>query len=323
MANQIPVLLSAGLGVIPFTTTDISGYCGDIKDYPAMAELYTRWLQLGAFNPLSRIHHEGNNAVEPWLFGAEAEKNAKAAIELKYTLLPYVYTYAREAHDLGLPVMRPMVMEFPMDTETYDLDAQFMFGEEILVAPVVKKSARTKNLYLPEGLWIDFNDKKTEYTGEQWLTVDAPLDIIPMFVRKGSIIPRMPVMNYTREHKVYPVTFEVFPAIEGEKAEFSLYEDDGENLGYLRGEYLRTPVSCATSAQGYEIEIGKREGSVYKIEGEREFIFRIYTDMLPKTVLLDGVKAKNGKFWTADKKEGICEFHIKDDGYKHNIKLVF
>ena len=323
MANQIPVLLSAGLGVIPFTTTDISGYCGDIKDYPAMAELYTRWLQLGAFNPLSRIHHEGNNAVEPWLFGEEAEKNAKAAIEFKYTLLPYIYTYAREAHDLGLPVMRPMVMEFPMDAETYDLDAQFMFGEEILVAPVVKKSARTKNLYLPEGLWIDFNDKKTEYTGEQWLTVDAPLNFIPMFVRKGSIIPRMPVMNYTREHKVYPVTFEVFPAIEGEKAEFSLYEDDGENLGYLRGEYLRTPVSCTTSAEGYEIEIGEREGSVYKIEGEREFIFRIYTERLPKAVLLDGVKAKKGKVWAADKKGGICELHIVDDGKKHNVKFVF
>lgn len=86
MANQIPVLLSAGLGIIPFTTCDITGYCGDIEDYPAMAELYTRWIQMGAFNPLSRIHHEGNVAVEPWLFGEEAEKNAKAAIELKYRL---------------------------------------------------------------------------------------------------------------------------------------------------------------------------------------------------------------------------------------------
>lgn len=86
MANQIPVLLSAGLGIIPFTTCDITGYCGDIENYPAMAELYTRWIQMGAFNPLSRIHHEGNVAVEPWLFGEEAEKNAKAAIELKYRL---------------------------------------------------------------------------------------------------------------------------------------------------------------------------------------------------------------------------------------------
>lgn len=323
MAGQIPVLLSAGLGAIPFTTTDISGYCGDIKDYQAMAELYTRWLQIGAFNPLSRIHHEGDNAVEPWLFGPEAEQNAKSAIELKYTLLPYVYTYAREAHDLGLPVMRPMVMEYPMDVETYDLDTQFMFGEEILVAPVVKKSARTRNLYLPEGIWIDFNDKKTEYAGEQWLTVDAPLSVIPMFVRKGSIIPRMPVMNHTREFKVYPVTFEIYPANEGEKAEFTLYEDDGESLGYLRGEYLRTPVSCKTSSEGYEIAVGEREGSVYTIEGERKFIFRIYTDRIPKSVFLDGMKVKKGKVWTADKKDGVCEFHLPDDIKKHIVNIVF
>ena len=141
MANQIPVLLSAGLGIIPFTTCDITGYCGDIEDYPAMAELYTRWIQMGAFNPLSRIHHEGNVAVEPWLFGEEAEKNAKAAIELKYRLLPYIYTYAREAHETGLPLMRPMFLEYPADMETFSTDAQFMFGSELLVAPVVKKGA--------------------------------------------------------------------------------------------------------------------------------------------------------------------------------------
>lgn len=149
MANQIPVLLSAGLGIIPFTTCDITGYCGDIENYPAMAELYTRWIQMGAFNPTSRIHHEGNVAVEPWLFGEEAEKNAKAAIELKYRLLPYIYTYAREAHETGLPLMRPMFLEYPADMETFSTDAQFMFGSELLVAPVVKKGARNKNVYLP------------------------------------------------------------------------------------------------------------------------------------------------------------------------------
>lgn len=323
MANQIPVLLSAGLGVIPFTTTDVSGYCGDIDDYPAMAELYTRWIQLGAFNPLSRIHHEGNNAVEPWLFGPEAERNAKAAIELKYSLLPYIYTYARQAHDLGVPIMRPMVMEFPLDTETYSLDSQFMFGEELLVAPVVKKSARTRNLYLPGGSWIDFNDKKSEYVGEQWLTVEAPLSVIPMFVRKGSIVPRMPVMNYTDERKVYPVTFEVFPAIEGETANFILYEDDGEDLGYLRGEYLRTPISCRTSKEHYEIIIGERQGKGYEIDGEREFIFKIYTDMFPKSVMLDEVKVKKNKVWSSDKKNGVCLFRCADDGKGHIIKFIF
>ena len=126
LANQIPVILSAGLGVIPFTTCDITGYCGDIEDYHSFAELYTRWIQFGAFNPLSRIHHEGDNPVEPWLFGPEAEKNAKEAIELKYRLLPYIYTYAREAHDTGLPIMRPLFLEYPADMETFSTDGQFL-----------------------------------------------------------------------------------------------------------------------------------------------------------------------------------------------------
>lgn len=325
MANQIPVLLSAGLGIIPFTTCDISGYCGEIDDYAAMAELFTRWIQMGAFNPLSRIHHEGNTAVEPWLFGEEAEKNAKAAIELKYSLLPYIYTYAREAHDLGLPLMRPMVMEFPMDMETYALDAQFMFGEELLIAPVVKKGARTKNLYLPEGKWISFNDKKTSYSGEQWITVDAPLDCIPMFVRSSSIIPRMPVMNHTGEQESYPVTFEIFPGMKGESASFVLYEDDGEDLGYLRGEYLKTPVQFKVSEEGYDLTIGEREGRGYTIPGDRDLLFRIYTEEYPKSVLIDGIKIKKyeGSSWTVSKKTGECLLSIPDDGKKHEIRLTF
>lgn len=323
MENQISVLLSAGLGAIPFTTTDITGYCGDIEDYPAMAELFTRWIQLGAFNPLSRIHHEGDNAVEPWLFGAEAERNARAAIELKYSLLPYIYTYSRAAYDAGLPIMRPMVMEFPEDGETYGLDTQFMFGEEILVAPVVKKGARIRTLYLPDGEWIDFNDRGSCFAGGQWITVDAPLNVIPMFVRKGSIIPRMPVMNHTREHKVYPVTFEVFPAAEGGKASFSLYEDQGEDLGYQRGEYRLTPVSCSTGADHCEIVIGERQGKGYETVGSREFIFDIYAGRTPKSVLLDGAKARKGKVWTTDKKNGMCSLHLPDDGMPHTIRLSF
>jgi len=318
MANQIPVLLSAGLGIIPFTTCDISGYCGEIDDYAAMAELFTRWIQMGAFNPLSRIHHEGNTAVEPWLFGEEAERNAKAAIELKYSLLPYIYTYAREAHDLGLPIMRPMVMEYPMDMETYSLDAQFMFGEELLVAPVVKKGARSKNLYLPEGNWIDFNDKKTIYSGEQWVTVDAPLNKIPIFVRKGSIIPRMPVMNHTGEMEVYPVTFEVFPGMNGETTSFTLYEDDGDDLGYLRGEYLKTPVELNVSEKGYRIVIGEREGSGYELLGKRDLIFKIYADRKAKKVMIDGSRTKKQSSRT-----GECLVRIPDDGRTHEIDIFF
>lgn len=336
MENQISVLLSAGLGLIPFVTTDISGYCGDITDYPAMAELYVRWVQMGAFNPLSRIHHEGDNAVEPWLFGAEAKKCVKDAISLKYSLLPYIYTYAREAHDTGLPLMRPMFLEYPYDTETFSTDNQFMFGEEILVAPVVKKNAKSRSLYLPEGTWVSFKDKTTEYEGEQWINVDVTLSDIPMFVRKGSIIPRMPVLNYTREKQVYPVTFEVYPAETGGICRFSLYEDDGESLGYLRGEYVRTHVSCASSDAGLTIEVGEREGSGYEIGGERNFIFEIHSSKALRKVEIDGrsvgktsyeklLRGAETDFSKAaasfDKKNGKYVVRIPDDGKKHIITL--
>ncbi|MDF1549997.1 MAG: glycoside hydrolase family 31 protein, partial [Bacteroidales bacterium] len=113
LAAQVPLSLSAGMGLIPFWSCDISGYCGDIKDYEEFSELYIRWMQFGAFNSLSRIHHEGNNAVEPWLFGEEAEKICKSAIEQKYKLFPYIYTYSREAYDTGLPIMRALIIEYP------------------------------------------------------------------------------------------------------------------------------------------------------------------------------------------------------------------
>nr|WP_235816446.1 TIM-barrel domain-containing protein [Bacteroides ihuae] len=338
LANQIPVTLSAGLGLIPFVTCDITGYCGDIEDYPAMAELYTRWIQFGAFNPLSRIHHEGDVAVEPWLFGAEAEQNAKAAIELKYRLMPYIYTYAREAHDKGLPIMRPMFMEYPLDAETVGTDAQFMFGKELLVAPVVKKGARTKNVYLPEGKWINYNNKQTVLNGEQWTTVDAPLNVIPMFVKQGSIIPTMPVLNYTNEREVYPITFEVFPAQEGEIAQFSLYEDEGEDLGYQRDEFMKTPISFQTLAKRYELTLFAREGKGYQTPGKRNFVFAVYTSAVPKQITMDGKKLKKVKVavfnesiegntesitWTWDKEAHVCKVKLPDVGVQKQVLINY
>ena len=338
LANQIPVMLSAGLGLIPFSSCDITGYCGDIEDYPAMAELYTRWIQFGAFNPLSRIHHEGDNPVEPWLFGPEAEKNAKAAIELKYRLLPYIYTYAREAYDTGLPIMRPLFLEYPMDMETFSTDAQFMFGRELLVAPVVKKGARTKNVYLPEGTWIDYNNKQMVYTGEQWTTVDAPLSSVPMFVKQGSIIPTMPVMNYTHEKPVYPLTFEIFPAQEGAQAAFTLYEDEGENLGYQRHEFVKTPIICSTLANGYELTVSACEGKGYTVPGPRNLLFRIYSAKAPKEVTVKGKKIKKTKperleedlendtesvLWSWDKETGVCSVRIPDKGVDEQLMITF
>lgn len=288
LANQIPVGLSAGMGGIPFWATDISGYCGDIKDYPAMAELYTRWLQFGIFNPLSRAHHEGDNAVEPWLFGTEAEKNCRSAIELKYQLFPYIYTYAREAHDKGWPIMRAMMLEYPNDQQTFSIDDQFLFGKELLVAPVVKKGAVSRKVYFPEGEWIDFYDGKTSYDGEQQQTVKAPLSKVPLFVKRGSIIPMMPVMQYIHERRDYPLSLQIYPANEGQAASFVLYEDDGESTNYLKDEYCTTVFKCETQSGKYLINVSKPEQKGYKAPGSRDYILKLFLPAKPTKLSAGG-----------------------------------
>jgi alpha-glucosidase len=336
LAAQIPMALSAGMSVLPFWACDISGYCGDIKDYGAMAELYVRWMQFGVFNPLSRAHHEGNNAAEPWLFGTEAEKICQSAIQLKYRLFPYFYTYAREAYDKGWPLMRALLLEYPNDPLTYNANGEFLLGKELLVAPVVKKGAVTKKIYLPEGSWIDFNDGRTEYEGAQTITYKAPLNVIPILVRKGSMIPMMPVMDYIHQQKVYPVTIETFPAEENQTASFELYEDDGVSLNYQKNLYAKTSFTCATTNKTYDIKISA-EHHGYTVGGSRNFILKLHLGKKPSAVLsgktkLNQVKADNFEgaihkdfktiAWTWDEQRGVCTIKIPDGQQGSSIQVV-
>lgn len=335
-ANQIPVGLSAGMGIIPFWTSDISGYCGDIKDYDAMSELYVRWMQFGIFNPLSRAHHEGGNAVEPWVFGTEVENITRTAIELKYKLFPYIYTYAREAHDTGMPLMRALFLEYPNDSETFDLNGQFLFGRELLVAPVVEKGAVAKKLYLPEGEWINYNDGKTVYTGKQWISVEAPLDAIPLFVKKGAIIPSMPVMQYIHEKPNYPVSFDVYPDKIGKESSFVLYEDDGESRDYEKDVFCKTKITAIANSSGFAIHINAREDKGYKPAGSRNYIVKLHTNSKPKSVLVNTSKMKKEKTeglnekgltdyektaYGWDEKQGIIYIKLPDTGLDYQIKI--
>jgi alpha-glucosidase len=335
LENQVVIGISAGLGGIPFFTTDISGYCGDITDYPATAELYTRWMQFGVFNPLSRAHHEGNNAVEPWMFGSETERICKTAIELKYTLFPYLYSYARKAYDTGLPILRGLFLEYPNDGQAVKTENQFLFGRELLVAPVLKKGERVKSVYLPEGEWIDFNDQLTTYHGGQTIAYQAPLDVIPIFVKKGSVIPQMPVMQYIHEKKDYPLIIAIFPAAEGEKAEFEIYEDDGESLDYKNGQCAKTAISCLTEPSTYTTVV-RVDDHLYKPSDHRNFILEYHLDSCPKKVLVNhkAVKKVNNAtltqiresnfqstVWSWDAHQRICRVKIPDTRTGLEVKM--
>jgi alpha-glucosidase len=321
LADQVPMGLSAGLGLIPFWTTDISGYCGEITDYEEFSELYVRWLQFGVFNPLSRAHHEGNNAVEPWLFGEEAEKISKEAIELKYQLHPYIYTYARESYDTGLPIMRPLLLEYPSDEETYEINDQFLFGEELLVAPVVEEGVTYRKVYLPKGTWRDYNNPKKSFKGRQTINYDTPLEVIPMFVRDGAIIPKMPVMPYIDAMDNAPLILEIFPA--AKPSEFTLYEDEGTTNDYQNDEFVKTKIGASASTSGMKIRIDKPEISGgFDNSEKRNYWLEIHLSEKPSAVMLNAEKLKKAKKGTL-KESWNSEFDKTGYYYDPDKKVLF
>lgn len=288
---QIPMMLSAGLGGIPFITGDITGYCGEIDDYPAAAELYIRWMQFGLFTPLSRAHHEGNTAVEPWMFGPEAIAAARKAIELKYSLLPYIYTIAREAYDTGIPLMRALLLEYPTDRECRSNDTEFLFGPNLLVAPVTEPGARVRSVYLPKGRWYDYYTREL-YVGGRYVDVPVTLDRIPLFVKAGCIVPTMPVLPYTGADPGADLYIDVWPD-EGRTAAFDVYEDDGETLDYQKDIYTRRAFSCTVSEGVYAVRAEDRvnQGG-YQPVSDRTVRIRIPCDKRPKAVTLNGEKLR-------------------------------
>lgn len=331
LANQIPLGLSAGMCGIPFWSCDISGYCGDIEDYNAFAELYTRWMQFGVFNPLSRAHHEGNNAVEPWLFGQRVETICKKAIELKYALFPYIYSYAREAHDTGLPLMRPMFMEYPDDPETQNIETQFMFGRELLVAPVLEEAASVKRIYLPDGKWFYYHDPRISYNGGKWIDFPVTLETIPIFVKQGAVIPTMPPMQYIHENPDYPLIYNVFPASVNHSASFNVYEDDGETNDYKQNIFLYRTLKCKTLENRYQIDINVNSQNGYKVS-ERKTIIHLYTEKKPKYILSGNEdKIKKGEqyiekdlpAWFFEKEMQMCVIHIPAGSDIHHLQVKF
>lgn len=276
LADQVRIGQSAGMGGLVFWSSDISGYCGDIDDYAAFAPIYVRWMQFGMFNSLSRVHHNGNWAVEPWQFGPDIEDMVRDAVELRYSLFPYIYTYARRSYDTGLPMMRALALEYPDNPEVLKVDTQFMFGKEMLVAPVVSDTTIRK-LYLPKGQWVDFNHPSRIEEGGQWITQNAPLDETPIWVKAGSIIPTMPVMQYIHENPDYPVILDVYPHPEaGQTADFELYEDDGLTYDYENSQGSRTGFRVETTGKGWTVEVEAREADGYNPPSPRNLVFKIH-----------------------------------------------
>jgi alpha-glucosidase len=239
-------------------------------------------------------------------------------LKLRYRLLPFLYTTLEEAHRTGVPLFRPLVLNYQNDASTYNLDDEFMIGEDLLVAPVLRPDVTRRMVYLPEGKWYDYWTNK-EYKGGSVVSVDAPLETVPMFVRGGSILPLGPEMNYVGE-KIPEPSFVIYPDERGEAAT-SLYEDDGLTPEYANGVYRRTSLRFSGKQKQIQISIRAPEGKFRP--QPRTISFVISTTLSPGTVLLDRQPipraADGGTGWF--KSGGTLVIRIPDDGRAHNIEI--
>ena len=256
--RQIVAGLNYSLTGMPYWTTDIGGFFRPGSSQYTDSnyhEILTRWFQWGAFNPIFRIH-DYQSETEPWKYGEAVENNMRTMLNLRYRLLPYLYSAAWKVSSSGSTIMRPLVMDFSGDSSAVEKPFQYMYGESILVAPVTQPGAREWEVYLPKSYgWFNFHSGSYTYGGKQVKT-DAPLDQIPLFVKAGSIIPLTSPVQHTAALKSDTLEMRIY---QGRNATFDLYEDQGDGYDYEHGEY--TNISFKWDEKMKTFTIGKIDGT--------------------------------------------------------------
>jgi len=224
----IPQICNLGLSGMPFIGTDVGGFGSDTTP-----ELLARWSQFGAFSPFFRNHSAaGTRRQEPWRFTKEVLDIYRKYVKLRYSLIPYFYDIFFEGEKTGAPIMRPLVYHYETDEYAKTCNDEFMVGDRMLIAPVVMQGMTKRMVYLPDGDWYDYWTKE-KIAGPAWIVKDAPLDVCPIYVKAGSVIPMMEDMSYVGEKELDTLILDVYPG----KGCFSHYLDDGENFDYREGKY--------------------------------------------------------------------------------------
>ncbi|MBT8299693.1 MAG: DUF5110 domain-containing protein, partial [Maribacter sp.] len=213
-----------------FVGSDIGGFAEQPN-----GELFARWIQLGIFHPFCRVHSSGDHGdQEPWSFDSDITDIVRKFIELRYELLPYLYTMFWRYSKNGDPMLKPLVYFDQEDPQTHFRTDEFIFGEQILVCPVQEPNAKGRRMYVPRGKWYNYwNNEVVEGGKEQW--VEADIDIIPLFVKEGSIIPKFPVQQYVGELEIKELDLEVYFRIGTQSS--TVYEDEQDGYDYKKGQY--------------------------------------------------------------------------------------
>ncbi|MEJ5999382.1 glycoside hydrolase family 31 protein [Paucibacter soli] len=244
LALTIPMLSNLSVSGVPFVGADVGGFMGSPS-----AELYTRWLQAAALTPFLRTHSNDVSASrEPWAFGPEHERINRAAIELRYQLLPYLYSLFETSERTGLPPMRPLWFAYPADTQASLVDDQFLLGGDLLVAPVLREAERQRSVYFPKGdAWLDWWSGQ-RHEGGTYATIAAPLERLPLFIRVGATVPTQAPVQHTGEMLTQAAAALTLVAAWGGAGDSELFQDAGEGYGYRQGAARRLRLS--QDAQG-------------------------------------------------------------------------
>lgn len=272
LSAQVAIGINGGLCGIPYWGTDTGGF---VPTRELTAELYVRWFQFSAFCPLFRSHGrawklrlpwgwdlgtpgplEGGEALGDWppqqdLHDAQVESICRKYLELRYEMLPYIYSAAEQTHRTGVPLMRALWFAWPQDEKAALIADQYLWGDHFLVAPVLEPGAKRRRTYLPAGAWWDFwSNQKTE--GGTEIAREVDLSTMPLYVRAGAIVPMGPVRQYAMEPSEEPITLRVYPGADGRS---SWYEDDGISFAYRRGQFTRIDCSWQDSLRRLTLEL--------------------------------------------------------------------
>jgi alpha-glucosidase (family GH31 glycosyl hydrolase) len=287
LANQPYFTATAANVGYGWWSHDIGGHMWGVED----AELYLRWVQYGVLSPILRLHSTNNPYQDrrPWGWGAAVESPARAAMQLRHALIPYIYSMAWRNHTAGIPLVTPLYYSNPEDDDAYNCPQAYWFGSELIAAPFTAPTEADLGLsrqrvWLPDGLWFDFFIGR-QYAGG-WQTVYGDWSQIPVFAKAGAIIPLGPLVGWGGVENPTELTVHVFPGADGQ---FTLYEDDGETVGYQRGAYAETPFTQVWRGDSLTLAIGPVQGDVTFAPARRTYVVEIHAvAQADVTVTLDG-----------------------------------
>lgn len=300
---QITIMLNSGLSGLGYMSHDVGGFAID-PEAPYDPELYVRWLQLGTFSPILRTHAQAT--AEPYNY-PDQQNIILPLIKERYKWLPYNYTLAFENASQGQPLVRPLNFYSPGSHKFDDITDEYLWGRDVLVAPVTVQGATERRIVFPDGLWVDYNHPGRIYHGGDTITYPAPLEVLPLFVRTGAIIPQADYeMKSTEDYKTDSYTINYYPYL-GESS-YTLFEDDRKSTSSLKDEaYSLIDFRADASIEGINLSVSAK-GTYPGAPKSRKLTFKIYlVDGDPSSVTIDGRKLKRGA-WKYDRTASMLTF---------------